>query len=68
MQIKPVDPVYKTLDELMLKSKNLYNVCLYTERQLFFQKRDCKEPEVKAAMKGFLDNRELIDKTPSERR
>ena len=60
MQIKPVDPVYKTLDELMFKSKNLYNVCLYTERQLFFQKRDCKEPEVKAAMKGFLDYGELV--------
>lgn len=36
-QFKKSDPEYKFLDDLCFKSKNLYNLCLYEERQVFFQ-------------------------------
>lgn len=36
-QFKKSDPEYKFLDTLCFKSKNLYNLCLYEERQTFFK-------------------------------
>ena len=56
IQVTPFNPVYDELDRMMFLSKNLYNACLYTERQLFFQKRDCKDPELKSKLKGFIGN------------
>ena len=36
-QFKKSDTEYKFLDTLCFKSKNLYNLCLYEERQAFFK-------------------------------
>ena len=36
-QFKKSDPEYIFLDTLCFKSKNLYNLCLYEERQAFFK-------------------------------
>lgn len=36
-QFKKSDPEYKFLDDICFKSKNLYNLCLYEERQTFFK-------------------------------
>lgn len=56
IQVTPFDPIYPELDQMMFLSKNLYNTCLYIERQIFFQKRDCKDPILKSKLKGFIDN------------
>lgn len=59
IQVTPFDQSYNEIDRMMFLSKNLYNACLYVERQLFFQKRDCKDPELKSKLKGFISNFEL---------
>ena len=41
--IKPEDSRYKTLDDLCLKSKNLYNQALYRVRQQFFADKTYKD-------------------------
>ena len=56
IQVTPFDPIFTELDQMMFLSKNLYNTCLYIERQIFFQKRDCKDPVLKSKLKGFIDN------------
>ena len=56
IQVKPSNPAYKELDNKMFLSKNLYNACLYVERQLFFKKRDCKDPVQKSKLQGFISN------------
>ena len=56
IQVTPFDPIYPELDQLMFLSKNLYNTCLFIERQIFFQKRDCTDPVLKSKLKGFIDN------------
>lgn len=35
--IKPTKEIYALLDELTFKSKNLYNLALYEQRQIFFE-------------------------------
>lgn len=55
IQVTPFDSSYNELDRMMFLSKNLYNACLYIERQKFFQKRDSKNSN----LKGFLTNFEL---------
>ena len=60
MQIKPSNPAYKELDNELFLSKNLYNTFLYTERQLYFAKQKCTDPEEKAKMKGFISDFDLI--------
>ena len=55
IQVTPFDQSYNEIDRMMFLSKNLYNACLYIERQLFFQKRDSKNPN----LKGFISNFEL---------
>ena len=55
IQVTPFDQSYNEIDRMMFLSKNLYNACLYIERQLFFQKRDSKNPN----LKGFIGNFEL---------
>ena len=55
IQVTPFDSSYNELDRMMFLSKNLYNACLYTERQKFFEKRDSKD----SSLKGFLTNFEL---------
>ena len=62
IQIHEHHSSYKELDDLLFLSKNLYNVCLYEERQLFFKKRDCKEPLEKEKLKSFIANFELSTK------
>ena len=59
IQVTPFDESYNEIDQMMFLSKNLYNACLYVERQLFFQKRDCKDPVLKSKMKGFIGDFEL---------
>lgn len=39
IQIKRIDQAYEELDQMMFLSKNLYNTCLYRERQTFFCKK-----------------------------
>lgn len=56
IQVTPFDQSYNEIDQMMFLSKNLYNACLYVERQIFFQKRDCKDPELKSKLKGFISN------------
>ena len=36
-RIKKTHPLYKTFIELTIKSKNLYNLALYEERQYYFE-------------------------------
>ena len=36
-RIKKTHPLYKTFVELTIKSKNLYNLALYEERQYYFE-------------------------------
>ena len=66
IQITPFDPIFTELDHMMFLSKNLYNVCLYVERQLFFDKRDCKDLVLKSKMKGFISNFDLSKKLQDE--
>lgn len=35
--IKKSNPLYKKLDELAFKAKNIYNLCLYEQRQIYFE-------------------------------
>lgn len=35
--IRKSNPLYKKLDELSFKAKNIYNTCLYEQRQIFFE-------------------------------
>lgn len=56
IQVTPFNPVYDELDRMMFLSKNLYNACLYVERQLFFKKRDCKDPVQKSELVSFVSN------------
>ena len=66
IQVTPFDPIFAELDHMMFSSKNLYNVCLYIERQLFFQKRDCEDPVLKSKLKGFISNFELSKQLQDE--
>ena len=56
IQVTPFDESYNEIDQMMFLSKNLYNTCLYTERQLYFKKRDCKDPIQKSKLQGFISN------------
>ena len=62
IQVTPFDSSYNELDKMLFLSKNLYNACLYTERQKFFEKRDSKD----SSLKGFLTNFELSKKLQDE--
>ena len=66
IQIKRTDQAYKELDQMMFLSKNLYNVCLYRERQTFFRKRDCKDLEEQKKLKSYLTWIELINQLTNE--
>ncbi|MBR4981986.1 MAG: transposase [Lachnospiraceae bacterium] len=35
--VRKSNPLYKKLDELCFKAKNIYNICLYEQRQIYFQ-------------------------------
>mgnify|MGYP003293893727 CR=1 FL=1 len=35
--IKKSNPLYRKLDDLAFKAKNIYNLCLYEQRQIYFQ-------------------------------
>ena len=35
--IKKSNPLYKKLDNLAFKAKNIYNLCLYEQRQIYFE-------------------------------
>lgn len=59
IQVTPFDSIYKELDYMLFLSKNLYNTCLFEERQLFFEKRDCQDPILKDKLKGFISNFDL---------
>ena len=50
IQVTPFDESYNEIDHKLFLSKNLYNACLYIERQLFFKKRDCKDPIQKSKL------------------
>lgn len=60
IQVKRGSQVEKELDHNMFLSKNLYNTCLYTQRNNFFTKRDCQDPKLKNEMKSFLTFVDLI--------
>ena len=62
IQVTPFDSSYNELDRMMFLSKNLYNACLYVERQKFFEKRDSKDSN----LKGFLTDFELSKKLQDE--
>lgn len=62
IQVTPFDSSYNELDRMMFLSKNLYNACLYIERQKFFEKRDSKD----SSLKGFLTDFELSKKLQDE--
>lgn len=62
IQVTPFDSSYNELDRMMFLSKNLFNACLYIERQKFFEKRDSKD----SSLKGFLTNFELSKKLQDE--
>lgn len=66
IQIKKTDQAYKELDQLMFLSKNLYNTCLYRERQTFFTKRDCQDFEEQKKLKSYLTWVELINQLTHE--
>ena len=56
IQVTPFDESYNEIDHMLFLSKNLYNACLYIERQLFFKKRDCKDPIEKSKLVSFISN------------
>lgn len=62
IQVTRLDRSYNEIDQMMFLSKNLYNTCLYIERQAFFQKRNSKD----SSLKGFLTNFELSKKLQDE--
>lgn len=62
IQVTSFDSSYNELDKMLFLSKNLYNACLYIERQKFFEKRDSKD----SSIKGFLTNFELSKKLQDE--
>lgn len=62
IQVTPFNSIYNELDRIMFLSKNLYNTCLYIERQKFFEKRDSKD----SSLKGFLTHFELSKKLQDE--
>ena len=59
IQVTPFDLIYNELDHMLFLSKNLFNVCLYIERQLFFEKRNCQDPVLKNKLKGIIHNFKL---------
>ena len=66
IQIKRTDQAYKELDHMMFLSKNLYNTCLFRERQTFFAKRDCQDLEEQKRLKSYLTWVELINQLTHE--
>jgi len=60
LQVKRGSQAEKELDHNMFLSKNLYNTCLYIQRNNFFTKRDCQDPKLKSEMKSFLTFVDLI--------
>lgn len=66
IQIKRTDQAYKELDQMMFLSKNLYNTCLYRERQTFFTKRNCQDIEEQKKLKSYLTWVELINQLTHE--
>ena len=60
IQVKRGSQAEKELDHNMFLSKNLYNTCLYIQRNNFFTKRDCQDPKLKSEMKSFLTFVDLI--------
>lgn len=62
IQVTRFDQSYNEIDQMMFLSKNLYNTCLYVERQMFFHKRNSKD----SSLKGFLTNFELSKKLQDE--
>ena len=60
IQVKSGSQAEKELDHNMFLSKNLYNTCLYIQRNNFFTKRDCQDPKLKSEMKSFLTFVDLI--------
>lgn len=66
IQIKRTNQAYKNLDQMMFLSKNLYNTCLYRERQTFFVKRDCQDLEVQKELKSYLTNFDLSKQLQDE--
>ena len=66
IQIRKHDQAFKDLDHKLFLSKNLYNQCLYRERQLFFAKRNCQDSELKKTLKSFLTNFELSKELQNE--
>lgn len=65
IQVTPFDSSYNELDRMMFLSKNLYNTCLYVERQIFFQKRDSRDSN-DSNLKGFISSFELSKKLQDE--
>ena len=60
IQVKRGSQIEKELDYNMFLSKNLYNTCIYTQRNHFFTKRDCQDLKLKSKMKSFISKNELI--------
>ena len=56
IQVTPFDQSYNEIDQMMFLSKNLYNACLYIEKQLFFNKIKCKDPIQKSKLVSFINN------------
>ena len=61
IQVTPFDESYNEIDHMLFLSKNLYNACLYVERQLFFQKRDSNDSNLKGFIDNFILSKQLQD-------
>ena len=42
IQVTPFNESYNEIDQMLFLSKNLYNACLYIEKQLFLRKETVK--------------------------
>ena len=66
IQVTPFDESYNEIDQMLFLSKNLYNACLYIEKQLFFNKIKCKDPIEKSKLVSFISNFTLSKKLQVE--
>ena len=62
-QIKKTHPLYELFADLTIKSKNLYNLALYTERQYYFEH---KKIISKLTLQTMLKETDAFKQLPSK--
>lgn len=61
-------PLYQTFEELSIKSKNLYNLALYVERQQYFESQKSQAPSIipRFTLSSYLSTTEAYKQLPAK--